>query len=70
LSLSTIDQILNDRRLKGKNGKELLASQTSEEEPLECLLCILKEGCIILGRRYGNGYDKALRVTGCARETC
>jgi hypothetical protein len=70
LSLSIIDQILNDRRLKGKNGKELLALQTSEEEPLECLLHILKKEHIILERRYGNGYDKALRVTRCAREMC
>jgi len=70
LFLSTIDQILNDRRLEGKNRKELLASQTSKEEPLECLLCILKKGHIILERRYGNGCNKALRVTRHAREMC
>jgi len=56
-------------KAEGENKKELLASQSSEEEPLECLLRILKEGCVILGRRYGNKCDKALRVTRHARET-
>jgi hypothetical protein len=69
LSLSTLDRILNNRRLEGKDWKELLATQASEEKPLDCLLCVLEEGHIVLGRRYGNGCDKALRVTRRARET-
>jgi hypothetical protein len=63
---SPIDGILNNRWLKCKDGKELLALQASKE-PLWGLLYILEEGCIILGRKYSNGRDKALRVTRCAR---
>ena len=57
-----IDGILNDRWLKRKDRKELLALQASEET-LWGLLYVLKEGCIILGRKYSNDCDKALRVT-------
>ena len=66
---SSGDSDMKDRRLEGENGKELLALQTSEDQRLECLLRIFKEGCIVLGRRYGNSCDEALRVTRRARET-
>jgi hypothetical protein len=39
-----INEILNSRWLKCKDGKELLALQASGKEPLQGLLYVLEEG--------------------------